>query len=285
MAVPLALGAELLLPAPVHAIGVLAERTHLGEPRLGERRVRCQLVVAALRSLQVAPRSSGSRPAGELLLTAETVEHLELVGRPREPALLELPRHRDDALDDSRDVFARSRTPPGVGARPAVGEDTPSRDERVLVLGSQLIERLEILREVELGLDIRLFPGRADVRIVALRAKKEPEGLGKDRLACAGLARDRVQPGRELQLRLTDEDEVLDAKPAKHGPDRRPGARRRPLALSDTAGTWFRRGSFGQSRVAAAARSPSATVAGKHSSAAAAGEAGDAHRARRRAGP
>src|SRR5439155_15636304 len=59
MAMPLALGAELLLLPRVHATGVLDERMHLGEPRLGERRVRCQLAVAALRSLQVAPRSSG----------------------------------------------------------------------------------------------------------------------------------------------------------------------------------------------------------------------------------
>ena len=55
------------------------------------------------------------------------VEHLELVGRPREPALLELARHRDHALDGGRDVLPRSRASPRVGARAAVGEDRGAR--------------------------------------------------------------------------------------------------------------------------------------------------------------
>ena len=90
---------------------------------------------AACRSRHAARAASA---AGELLLAAEAVEHLELVRRPREPALLELARHRDDALDRSGDVFPRGRSPPRVGARAAVGEDTPRDDERVLVLRPQL---------------------------------------------------------------------------------------------------------------------------------------------------
>ena len=57
---------------------------------------------------------------------------------PREPPLLELPRHRDHALDGGRDVLAGGRAAPRVRARAPVGEDAPRDDERVLVLGPQL---------------------------------------------------------------------------------------------------------------------------------------------------
>ena len=86
------------------------------------------------RSLQVAPSRPRGGPAGELLVAAEPVEHLELIGRPREPALLELARHRDHALDCGGDVLAGGRASPGVGARAAVGEDAAGDDERVLVI-------------------------------------------------------------------------------------------------------------------------------------------------------
>ena len=197
-------------------VGVLDERAQLREPSLGERRVRGQLVVPAAGRLELAPRRPRRGAAGELLLAAEAVEHLELVGRPREPALLELARHRDDALDGGRDVLPCSRASPRIGARAAVGEDAAGDDERVLVLRPQLRELLELLREIELRLDVGLLAGGPDVRVVALRAEQEAERLGEDRLAGARLSRDRVQPGRELELGLADEDEVLDAEPAKH---------------------------------------------------------------------
>ena len=223
---PLSLGAEPLLLAGLHGLGVLDERAQLGEPSLGQRRVRGQLLVPATRCLQLAPGRSSCGAAGELLLAAEAVEHLELVRRPRQPPLLELARHRDQTLDGGGDVLPRGRTAPGVGARPAVGEDAPRDDERVLVLRSQLAELLELRREIELRLDVGLLAGRADVRVVALRAEEEAERLREDRLAGAGLARDRVQAGRELELGFADEDEVFDAEAPKHAAivDPRPDA-------------------------------------------------------------
>jgi len=86
-------------------------------------RVRSQVVVPAPRGLQVAPRRPRCGPAGELLLAAEAVEHLELVCRAREPPLLELAGHRDHALDGPGDVLPRGGAAPGVGARTAVRED------------------------------------------------------------------------------------------------------------------------------------------------------------------
>src|SRR5204862_859429 len=42
---------------------------------------------------------------------------------------------------------------------------------------------------------------------------------GEDRLARARFAGDRVQPRRKLELRLADQDQVLDAQAAQHAPD------------------------------------------------------------------
>ena len=231
--VPLAHGPQLLLRPGLHAFGVLDERAQLGEPGLGERRVRRQLVVPAASGPELPPRRPRRGAAGELLFAAEPVEHLELVGRLRQPALLELAGHRHHPLDGRRDILPRSGAAPRVSARPAVGEDAAGDHERVLVLRSQLCELLELLREIELRLDIRLLAGGPDVRVVALRAEQETERLGEDRLPGTCLPGDRIQPRRELELGLADEDEVLDTEPAKHAADRRPAARRRPPALSD----------------------------------------------------
>ena len=78
-------------------------------------------------------------------------------------------------------------------------------------------------------------PGRADERVVALRPEQEPDRLREDRLARTGLAGDRVEPGRELQLRLPDQHEILDAQPSQHPVDGSRAARRRPLAGSGQA--------------------------------------------------
>ena len=92
----------------------------------------------------------------------ERVEHRQLVRRPREPPLLELPAHRQQRLDDLRDVLARRTPSPRVGACPAVGEDPPGEHERVLVRRPQLGEVPEHLGvgEVELRLDVGLLATR-----------------------------------------------------------------------------------------------------------------------------
>ena len=216
MSVALALGSQSFFVPGLETCGVLDERAQLCEPRLGERHVRGQLVVSTTSGVELAPCRSRGCAAGELLLAAETVEHLELVGRTREPALLELARHRDHALGGGRDVLSRGRAPPGVRARATVAEDPAGDDERILVLGPQLPEFVEVVGEIELRLDVRLLPGCPDVRVVALRAEQQAERLGEDRLARARLPRDRVQSGSKLELGLLDKDEVLDAEPPKH---------------------------------------------------------------------
>ena len=166
-------------------------------------------------------RARGSRAARSCSSPPNASRTSSWYDGPREPPLLELARHRDQPLRRRGQVLACRAPAPRVGARPAVGEDAPREHEPVLALGPQLRERLELVlveepvRHVELRLDVRLVARRADDAASPLRAEQQPDRLGEDRLPGARLAGDRVQPGRELELRLADQDEVLDAEPTK----------------------------------------------------------------------
>ena len=128
-------------------------------------------------------------------------------GGPGEPALLELAGHRDQPLGRGRHVLPGGAPSPGVGARAAVGEDTAGKHEPFLFLRPQLGQRGSLLvveearRRLELDLDVGLVAVGPDERGVAARAEQEADRLREDRLAGAGLAGDRVQPGREGRAR------------------------------------------------------------------------------------
>jgi hypothetical protein len=221
VAEPLALGAERLLAAGLQAGRRLDERGELGQPSLLGRRAARQLVVALPGRGQLAPGAARLAAPSELSLAAVGVEDVELVRRARETALLELPGHRDQALGRRSQILACDRAAPRVRARAPVGEDAPCDHETRLVLGRQLRERGELLvlqeafRHVELGLDVCLAGCGADGAGVALGAEEQPDRLGQDRLAGAGLARDRRQAGRRDQLTFPHEHEVLDPKATK----------------------------------------------------------------------
>src|SRR5205823_3780495 len=87
---------------------------------------------------------------------------------------------------------------------------------------------------------VRLVRARADERRVALRAEQESDRLREDRLARSGLARDRAEPGGGLELGLADQDEVLDAEPAKHPGDGKRSSRSAPSARTADAGALAR---------------------------------------------
>ena len=220
---PLALGAELVLASEARSRrcprraraarrAAPARRRRRGSSSSWRRR-------AAASSRQACPRGAA---AAQLLLAGEGVEHVELVRGPREPPLLELAGHRDQPLGRGGHVLAGGAAAPRVGAGAAVGEDPAREHEPLLAVRPQLGERLEpvlveqAVRKVELGLDVRLGRAGADRPGVALRAEQQPDRLGEDRLPRAGLAGDRVQPGRELELRLADQDQVLDPQPPEH---------------------------------------------------------------------
>src|SRR6185436_1559917 len=119
----LALVAQLVLGLRLEAGRVLRQRAQLGDALGGRGGVARQLVVAAPCGLERAPRASRLAAPTLLLVADERVEHVELVRRPREAALLELARHRDQPLRRSSDVLACRAPAPGVGAGAAVGED------------------------------------------------------------------------------------------------------------------------------------------------------------------
>ena len=125
---PLSLGAQLVLgrrlevpPLPRRAPRARAAAPAL--PPAPRNSSSCRLR-AAPSSRQAAARLTS--PA-ELLLAAEAVEHLELVRRPAEAALLELARHRDQPLGRGGGILSRDRASPRVRPRAAVSKDAPGR--------------------------------------------------------------------------------------------------------------------------------------------------------------
>ena len=69
--------------------------------------------------------------------------------------------------------------------------------------------------DVQLSLDVGVCALCAHERGVPTRPEQQPHRLREDRLARTRLTGDRVQAGGELELRLADQDEVLDAEPTK----------------------------------------------------------------------
>jgi hypothetical protein len=190
----------------------------------------CSPVRRRTRNLIAPTAGRDGRPPGsgelgspaKLFGAHECVEQVELESRPREAPLLELAGHGEEPVDERCDLLPRDAAPPGVRPGPPVNED-PARDrERLLVPRTKLRERGErlvvehALGQVQLRLDVCLRPGRAHVARVAPRPEQEADRLREDRLPRARLARDRVQAGGKGQIRLTDEDEVLDAQVPDH---------------------------------------------------------------------
>ncbi len=237
---PLPLGAELVLLARHEAVRVLDQRSQLREARRRRVGVAGKLVVAPPGGGKVAPGDAGLAAALLLLGPAERVQHVELIGGASQAALLELPRHGDQALRRGGHVLAGDRAPPRVRARPSVAEHAPREHDPGFVLGPQLRQRRELLvveepvGDVELGLHVGLSRRGPDRRGIALRAEQQPDRLGEDGLPRPGLAGERVQARRQLEIRLADEDEILDPEAAQHGRIVDPPGRGRRVSTGDT---------------------------------------------------
>ena len=218
----LPLGPQALLLPGLEPLGVLDERGELVQPRALRVGAALQLLETARRRLQRAPGVAGLGPAEALVGADERVQELQLVGRAREPALRELSGEDEQPVGRGDEVLAGDAAAPGECPRPPVRGDAAGDDEPGLVVRAEVAKRLEPLlveeplRDLELGLDVRLAPRRADGGRVALRAEQQADRLRDDRLPGAGLAGDRDEAGRELEVRLADEDEVLDPQSAKH---------------------------------------------------------------------
>ena len=212
----LATGEQLSLVPRFHAFRRVDQRLQLGEARRDGGGVAREGFEALPRGYQVAPRAGRIPSALELVGAAEGVEDVERIRGSGEPSLLELARHRDQPLDSCSDVLARDSATPRISPRAPVAEHAARDHEARLAVRAklgdtgQLVLVEEALRDVELGLDIGLGTVAADRRGVRARSQQEPDGLREDRLARTGLARDGVEAGVEGQLRLADENEILD---------------------------------------------------------------------------
>ena len=222
MAEPLALCAERVLLARHETLGVLDQRSELLEPGAFRARPLLELDHTAGRRRESPPRVTRLGTTQPLRGPGECVQEIELMRRPREPPLGELPRQGEEPVGRGHQILPRDGSAPRVRARPAVAAHAARDDEAGLAVRAQIAECLEaVLVEepvghVELRLDVRLGAGRADRGGVALRPEEQADRLGDDRLPRAGLSGQGDEPGRELELGLADEDKVLDPQPAQH---------------------------------------------------------------------
>jgi hypothetical protein len=220
---PSPLGEQLLFVADRHALGARNQLAELGEVLLAAGRSAGELLSTAAGGYKLPPPALELRPAAKLILADESIENLQLMRWSREAALLELAGHGEEPLDEARQVFARDRPPPRVRPRAAVREHAARGDQTLLARRPQLGDRMQggvfedPVGKVELRLDVGLVCTRPKVRGVARNAEEETDRLRQDRLAGAGLPGDRVQPPRECEVRLPDEDEAFDAETAKQG--------------------------------------------------------------------
>ena len=195
---------QLLLVAGLHSLGCGDERLQLGETRRDRIGVARELLVPAPRdatSSRQASRASRRRSACSTPQNASSTSSWNDARASRRCS-----NWPDIAMSRSAAVATSSRATARPHAYARVRPSPKTRraiDEPRLVLRPQLGERSELLvveeavGHVELGLDVRLRPLGADGRGIRAGPEQEPDRLREDRLARAGLARDRVQPGRE----------------------------------------------------------------------------------------
>ncbi len=135
MAEPLTFLTQAILGSHLEPFGVLDEGMKLGQASLGRSRAARHLVIGAARGGLLPPGHASFAAQFALLVADECVQRIQLVGRPRQPALLELPRHRQQSLACGGQILASGASPPGVRTRASVGEHPPGQHQTVLALG------------------------------------------------------------------------------------------------------------------------------------------------------
>jgi len=94
---------------------------------------------------ELSPAATVIGALTKVLLADVSVENVELKRRPRDPALLELPGHGEQALDERGEIFARDRSAPGVGPGAPIAEDSAGSNETLLARGAEIRNRFETL--------------------------------------------------------------------------------------------------------------------------------------------
>ncbi len=173
------------------------------------------------RRLELAPSRAQPGPPPQLLLPAKRVQHVELVRGAGTGAARTGPTSRRAAR--WRPPRPRAQRPAPT-RRPACGRHRTRGARR-----SHLPRPRDVARAAAARRPRRACPAAAGarprrtrphlrhrrVRQVLFRAEQQPDCLREDRLPRTGLTGDRIQPRRQVELGLADEDEVLDAQPTK----------------------------------------------------------------------
>jgi hypothetical protein len=133
---------------------------------------------------------------------------------------------RDHANHAPTRVFqgaSRGAPPANQCAPTTVTTDTASHEQAIINIVNQLAHSCkrrigkDRLIDAKICFDVDLVAVRTNKASLALCTKHEPKGTSEDRLARSGLAGNYRHPGRGLNFRRAEHDEVIDAKPLQHG--------------------------------------------------------------------
>ncbi len=173
--------------------------------------------LALLQRAHQRERRRACAQARGVIAGAEAVEDLQLRRGQRELAVLVLAVEREQHAAELAQVgYGRGATA-DVGARAPVGADA-AREHELLRVGADALAELlaQALRQVEDPLHVSLAgSGAYDPRPRA-PAQQQIERVREHGLAGAGLAGEHVQPWRQAQLRLLDQQQILDTELLQH---------------------------------------------------------------------
>ena len=123
----------------------------------------------------------------------------------------------DERLGELAQIGHRRGAAVDERARAALRADAPREDDLLRVLRQALAQlAAQRVRQLEHALDVRLLGAGPDDAGPRPAAEQQIERVGQHRLARAGLPRQDVEPRREAQLGLLDQQEVLDAELVEH---------------------------------------------------------------------
>ena len=194
---------ELVLEQVELALALGGELAQLRQPRLQQTRLR--------ESVRARPQ------AGLVLGVAEAVEDLQLRPGKGQLAMLVLTVEREQRARHVAQLRERSRAAAQVGAGASVGADAPGEHELLGIGADALAELLaQRLGQVEDPLDVGLAGAGTDDPRPRAAAEQQVEGVREHGLARAGLAGEDVQPARQAQLRLLDQEQILDTQLLQH---------------------------------------------------------------------
>ncbi len=189
----------------------------------------------------------------QVLLAGEPVQRLQLRRGEGQLAVLVLAVEGEQPRAERPQLRRGGRAALQEGRGPARGRDAPSQHDLARVLGQALgdLRQLGIVeqpgRELEHALDVGLRGARPHDLGPRLPAHDQVQRVGQDRLAGAGLPRDRVQARPEAELGPLDQEQVLDPQLEEHALVVRPRAD--GLGAYEAGGHCASRPNFSRSRV------------------------------------